>query len=33
MTAKKTKCDMPSLKTGLQMLEHLSCHPRGQVFA
>jgi DNA-binding IclR family transcriptional regulator len=31
MTLKKPKYDVPSLKTGFQILEHLSRHPRGQV--
>jgi len=31
MTSKKTTYDVPSLRTGFQMLEHLSCHPRGRV--
>jgi DNA-binding IclR family transcriptional regulator len=31
MTVKKPKYDVPSLKTGFQILEHLSRHPRGQV--
>ena len=31
MTSKKPKYDVPSLKTGFQILEHLSYHPRGRV--
>jgi len=31
MTKKKPKYDVPSLKTGFQILEYLSLHPRGQV--
>lgn len=31
MAAKKPKYDVPSLKTGFQILEHLSHHPRGQL--
>jgi DNA-binding IclR family transcriptional regulator len=31
MPTKKPKYDVPSLKTGFQILEHLSRHPRGQV--
>ncbi len=31
MAAKKPKYDVPSLKTGFQILEHLSHHPRGQM--
>jgi DNA-binding IclR family transcriptional regulator len=31
MATKKTKYDVPSLKTGFQILEHLSHHPRGCV--
>ena len=31
MTAKKMKYDVPSLKTGFDMLEYLSRHPRGRL--
>jgi len=31
MAEKKPKYDVPSLKTGFQILEHLSHHPRGSV--
>jgi DNA-binding IclR family transcriptional regulator len=31
MPTKKPKYDVPSLKTGFQILEHLSRHPRGQM--
>ena len=31
MPTAKPKYDVPSLKTGIQMLEYLSHHPRGQV--
>ncbi len=31
MTTKKPKYDVPSLKTGFDILEHLSRHPRGSV--
>ena len=31
MTPKKTKYDVPSLRTGFEILEHLSRHPRGRV--
>ncbi len=31
MAAKKPKYDVPSLKTGFQILEHLSHYPRGRV--
>ena len=31
MAGKKTNYDVPSLKTGFEMLEHLSRHPHGQM--
>jgi DNA-binding IclR family transcriptional regulator len=31
MTSKKPKYDVPSLKTGFDILDHLSRHPRGEV--